>query len=171
MTDKPSTGLDITPVWARFNDDLIRLVDYVPDDKINWSPKPELWNFRGILIHIASARDNWLTGTVQDGVSTPDVWQTVRSKAEIKDAYRADVVAARSVPRRSVEARRQLNDDDPVHPIDQRPLDRVPPARTRHPPPRRHLPLSRASRHRDAGRRHAVGRVAAVCERVIASER
>jgi hypothetical protein len=49
--------INITPTWARFNDELIRLVDYVPDDKINWSPKPELWNFRGILLHIAATRD------------------------------------------------------------------------------------------------------------------
>ena len=60
MADDAFHGLDIVPVWARFNADLIRLVDYVPDDKINWSPKPELWNFRGILLHIAAARDSWL---------------------------------------------------------------------------------------------------------------
>ena len=82
-----NTPLDITPVWARFNHDLIRLVDYVPDDKLNWSPKPELWNFRGILLHIADTRNNWLTGAVKDGVDAPNVWQTVRTKDEIKAAY------------------------------------------------------------------------------------
>jgi uncharacterized damage-inducible protein DinB len=80
--------LDLTPTWARFNDELIRLVEYVPDDKINWSPKPELWNFRGILLHIASARDLWLHRTVQDGIDAPDVWRTARTKAEIQQAYR-----------------------------------------------------------------------------------
>jgi len=80
--------LDITPVWARLNEELIRLVDYVPDDKMNWSPKPELWNFRGILLHIASARDIWLTRTVQDGVDAPDVWRTVRNRPEIQQAFR-----------------------------------------------------------------------------------
>lgn len=87
MTNQPSR-LDIVPVWARFNEDLIKLVDAVPDDKVNWSPKPELWNFRGILIHIASARDNWLKGTVKDGIEVPDVWATVRTRAEIQEAYR-----------------------------------------------------------------------------------
>lgn len=84
MGDTP--GLDIVPVWRRFNEDLIRLVDYVPDDQINWSPKPELWNFRGILLHIAGARDGWLTYTVKDG-DDQRIYQTVRSKDEIKAAY------------------------------------------------------------------------------------
>jgi uncharacterized damage-inducible protein DinB len=80
--------LDITPIWARVNDELIRLVDYVPDDKLDWSPKPGLWNFRGILLHIASARDIWLGRDVRDGASAPDVAQTAHTKAEIQDAYR-----------------------------------------------------------------------------------
>ena len=87
MTDSTLRGIDIMPVWARFNADLIRLVDYVPDDKLNWSPKEGLWNFRGILIHIASARDQWLGNTVKDGIEAPEVWQTVRSKAEVQAAY------------------------------------------------------------------------------------
>ncbi len=80
--------IDITPTWARFNNELIRLVDYVPDDQLNWSPKPELWNFRGILLHIAAARDGWLGRDVKDGVEAPDVWRTVRTKAEIQAAFR-----------------------------------------------------------------------------------
>jgi uncharacterized damage-inducible protein DinB len=60
----------------------------VPDDKMNWSPRPELWNFRGILLHVASARDIWLQRTVQDGIDAPDVWRTARTKAEIQQAYR-----------------------------------------------------------------------------------
>ena len=80
--------LDIGATWAQMNDDLIALIDFVPDAQINWSPKPELWNFRGILIHIAAARDDWLGEVVHDGRDAPNVWQSVRSKAEIKEAYR-----------------------------------------------------------------------------------
>jgi uncharacterized damage-inducible protein DinB len=86
MTQHTTAGVDLAPVWARFNEGLIRLVDYVPDDKLNWSPKPELWNFRGIMLHIANARDNWLTGA-GDGIEAPNVWMTVRSKDEIKASY------------------------------------------------------------------------------------
>jgi uncharacterized damage-inducible protein DinB len=80
--------LDIVPVWSRLNDGLIRLVDYIPDDKMNWSPKPELWNFRGILLHIADARDQWMHRDVKDGVEVASVWGNVRSKEEIKEAFR-----------------------------------------------------------------------------------
>jgi uncharacterized damage-inducible protein DinB len=78
--------IDIAPVWGRLNDELIRLVDYVPDDKINWSPKAGLWNFRGILLHIPATRDSWLEHGIRDGITAPNVWQTVREKHEIKDA-------------------------------------------------------------------------------------
>ncbi len=50
--------VDVTGQWARLNEQLVSLVDVIPDDKLNWSPKPELWNFKGILLHIAMARHN-----------------------------------------------------------------------------------------------------------------
>lgn len=87
MTDATFPRIDISPVWARLNEGLIRLVDYIPDDQLNWSPKPELWNFRGILLHIAGARDGWLGIDVKDGTEAPNVWQTVRTKAEVQAAY------------------------------------------------------------------------------------
>jgi uncharacterized damage-inducible protein DinB len=87
MTASTHAGLDIAPVWQRFNESLIRLVDYVPDDQMNWSPKPELWNFRGILLHIASAREGWLEHTVKLDGQALDVWGTVRTKEQIKDAF------------------------------------------------------------------------------------
>ncbi len=40
MTASTFQPLDIAPVWARMNDTIVRLVDYIPDDKLNWSPKP-----------------------------------------------------------------------------------------------------------------------------------
>ena len=36
----------------------------------------------------ANARDGWLRGDVKDGVIAPNVWQTVRTKAEIQGAFR-----------------------------------------------------------------------------------
>lgn len=87
MVSPTPAGLHIAPIWARFNESLIRLVDYVPDDKMNWSPKPELWNFRGILMHIAGAREGWLLNGVKLDGERIDVYRTVRTKDEIKDAY------------------------------------------------------------------------------------
>ena len=89
MTEPAFALLDIVPTWSRFNDELIRLVDYVPDDKLDWSPKPELWNFRGILLHIAATRYGWMSVDRPEGRQLAgDVWRTLRSKAEIQEAYR-----------------------------------------------------------------------------------
>ncbi|MHB8684979.1 MAG: DinB family protein, partial [Dehalococcoidia bacterium] len=63
-------------------------VDYVPEHRMNWTPRENLWNFRGIMLHIAAGRERWLSDAVKDGEDNIDVWKTVRSKDEIKDAYR-----------------------------------------------------------------------------------
>ena len=88
MSSASFPPLDITPMWARLNDTILQLIDYVPDDKLNWSPKPELWNFRGILLHIAGSRDYWMGRIVQDDDAAPSVYETARSKEEIKREYR-----------------------------------------------------------------------------------
>jgi uncharacterized damage-inducible protein DinB len=62
-----SARLDIVPIWKRLNEDLIRLVDYVPDDKLDWSPKEDLWSFRRLFWHLAEARDQWMTRAINDG--------------------------------------------------------------------------------------------------------
>jgi len=64
--------LAITGYWSRLNDSIIDLVDYIPDDKLSWSPAPELFNVRGILIHLAVARTNWLENVVKDGLFVTD---------------------------------------------------------------------------------------------------
>jgi uncharacterized damage-inducible protein DinB len=76
--------LDIAPSWSRLNDGIVRLVDYIPDDKLNWSPQPALWNFKGILIHINTARHNWLANDVKDGQPTPEVLREAQTKDAIK---------------------------------------------------------------------------------------
>jgi len=76
--------LDIAPYWESVHEDLLRIVDLVPADKVDWSPKEGLWNFRGILIHVSDARDRWLTRDVQDGEPYPNIWTTARSKDDLK---------------------------------------------------------------------------------------
>ena len=58
--------LDFAEQWGRLNDTIIGLVDYVPDDKLDWSPREDLWGFRTILSHISSTRQNWLTADGAD---------------------------------------------------------------------------------------------------------
>ncbi|MCH7954098.1 MAG: DinB family protein [Chloroflexi bacterium] len=80
--------IDIAERWGRMNDTLVALVDYVPDDKLNWSPREGLWNFRGILLHTIMTRHNWLHGFVRDGEGETDVLGKVRSKEDIRRALR-----------------------------------------------------------------------------------
>jgi hypothetical protein len=56
MSSQTFAPLDITPMWSRINDELIELADVMPEDKLDWSPSPELWNTRGILLHIVVGR-------------------------------------------------------------------------------------------------------------------
>jgi uncharacterized damage-inducible protein DinB len=84
MTETPFPKLDITPYWDSVQENLLRIVDLIPQDKMNWSPKPELWNAQGILIHVSDARDNWMTRDVQDGEEYPNIWTTARTKDDLK---------------------------------------------------------------------------------------
>lgn len=88
MPGGPSARLDIVPMWGRLNDMLAELVEYVPDDRMDWSPKPELWSFRHILQHIAEAREQWMVRGINDGAPNIDVYANVHSKSEIRDALR-----------------------------------------------------------------------------------
>jgi len=100
--------LEISAQWGRLNDSIIDLIDYVPADKVEWSPREDLFNFRGIFAHIAISRHNWLGYTVQDGqpfdimdvlsnLGTPeavkqhlhDSWQRLEKFLSDKDALDA----------------------------------------------------------------------------------
>lgn len=80
--------LDISAEYARVTDHLIALVDCIPDDKLDWSPKPELWNFKGILLHVATARHGWLGYTVKDGEPTPNVLVEGQTREGLKQQLR-----------------------------------------------------------------------------------
>jgi uncharacterized damage-inducible protein DinB len=67
MTASAAGRVDLIPIWARLNEDLVRLADCVPDDKLDWSPKPELWSFRRLFLHLAEAREEWMTRAINDG--------------------------------------------------------------------------------------------------------
>lgn len=73
MSTTSFAPLDITPMWARVNDELIELLGLLPDDKLDWSPNPELWNSRGILIHICFGRFGMMGLILQDGKPMPDI--------------------------------------------------------------------------------------------------
>jgi uncharacterized damage-inducible protein DinB len=76
--------IDIVPHWESVQRDLLAVIDLIPDDRMDWSPKPELWNFRGILLHVVSARDYWMGKIVGDGDRAPSVYETAHSPGDIK---------------------------------------------------------------------------------------
>ena len=85
MTTEAFPPVDITAQWGRLNDKIIALVDYVPDDKMDWSPREDLWGFRTILSHVSSTRENWLT---PEGVDREGVLASVTSKEDVKEQLR-----------------------------------------------------------------------------------
>ena len=42
MTDAPYLSLDIGPYWQSLQNQLLLIVDLIPDDKLNWTPKHDL---------------------------------------------------------------------------------------------------------------------------------
>jgi uncharacterized damage-inducible protein DinB len=88
MTAETGARLDIVPTWARLNEMLVELTSFVPDDAMEWSPKPELWTIHHILQHICEAREQWMSRTIADGEPSIDVYANVRTKDDIKDALR-----------------------------------------------------------------------------------
>lgn len=76
--------LNIVDHWGRMSDSIIALVDVIPEKKLDWSPREDLWNFRGILLHIAGSRDYWMGRIVKDGDPAKSAYETARSKDGIK---------------------------------------------------------------------------------------
>jgi uncharacterized damage-inducible protein DinB len=81
--------LDITPMWARVNDELIELLDLLPDDKLDWSPQPGRWNARGILLHICIGRNIFTRPALRDVGDPPDVLKEGQTREGLKEQLRA----------------------------------------------------------------------------------
>ena len=81
---RQSPPLAISEHWRGVQDDLLHIVDLIPEDRLNWTPQEKLWNSRGILIHVSDARDSWLANRVVDGDPYPNIWTTARTKDDLK---------------------------------------------------------------------------------------
>ena len=80
--------IDGTALWAEINEEFVELVDLLEDGKLDWSPTPELWNTRGIFLHILLGRNFLMERVVQDGETTPNLMQEVQTANGIKDQMR-----------------------------------------------------------------------------------
>jgi len=89
VTSQTYPPLAITSLWARVNDDLIELLELIPDDQLNYSPKPELWNFKGILLHIVFGRHGLMAAIIKDGQGMPEVLKLGQTKDGLREQLRA----------------------------------------------------------------------------------
>lgn len=48
--------LNFGPYWQMNNENLIALIDLVPEEELDWSPAPTEWSIRRITAHIILAR-------------------------------------------------------------------------------------------------------------------
>lgn len=95
MSTETWPSIDITAQWGRLNEDFVALVDHIPEEQMDWSPREELWNFRGILLHTVMDRNNWLSSFVKDGGTRFDEPEAIasfigntQSKADIQRELR-----------------------------------------------------------------------------------
>ena len=73
--------VDITEMYGRLNAWLIDLVESIPDRKLEWSPREDLWTFRHILAHVAFSRHNWMGNFLTQEVQARSGRYSRRSKA------------------------------------------------------------------------------------------
>lgn len=84
MTPNPAS-IAVSEQWRRLNEGLIALVDAIPNDKLDWSPREDLWGLRTILSHVSSTRQNWLT---REGASREALLDTMKTKDDVKEHLR-----------------------------------------------------------------------------------
>ncbi len=76
--------LDITPIWATVNEDMIEIVDLFGEEKLSWSPSRERWNARGILLHCVIGRFGISGAVIQDGKTNPEILKEGQTKEGLK---------------------------------------------------------------------------------------
>jgi uncharacterized damage-inducible protein DinB len=85
MSPNTFAKLDIAEYWGRLNDTIVELVEYIPEDRLDWSPRADMWDFRTILTHLSGTRASWLTREVIDHEK---VVEGVRSRDDLRRLLR-----------------------------------------------------------------------------------
>jgi len=88
--------LNFAPYWEMTNDNLIELVDLLPEEKLDWAPEPTEWSTRVIVTHIILARYHNPIVPGREGAQMSDVVMDCRTKEGIKKHLRSswEMVAA-----------------------------------------------------------------------------
>jgi uncharacterized damage-inducible protein DinB len=105
--------IEIVDGWSGVNDHLIELLDLVPVDKLDFSPKPELWNFKGLFIHICVGRYGLMEGIVKDGIESPNVLAEGQAKDGLRQLLTASWERMEPFLRDSIAVNREYELDFP----------------------------------------------------------
>ena len=76
--------LKIAPYWQMTNENLIELIDLVPEDKLDWTPAPGEWSTRLIATHMILARYHAPIVQGLDGAQMSEVIMDCRTKEGLK---------------------------------------------------------------------------------------
>lgn len=82
-------ALEIAPMWARVNDELIELLGLFPDDRLDWSPEPSRWNARGILLHVCIGRYVFTRPALPEAGEPPEVLKEGQTRGGLEGQLRA----------------------------------------------------------------------------------
>ncbi len=88
MTNDALPHIDITEQWGRLNDGLIGLIEYIPDDKLEWSPQDDLWDIHHILAHVVFSRHNWMGNSVTQKIKAEEIHEATATKAGAQEGLR-----------------------------------------------------------------------------------
>ena len=81
--------LNFTPHWQTTNENLIELIDLVPEEQLDWAPAPSEWSTRVIVTHIILARYHDPIVPGRDGAQMSDVVIDCRTKEGLKRHLRS----------------------------------------------------------------------------------
>jgi DinB family len=84
MPTKSYPRLNFAPHWQMPYDNLIELIDLVPEEKLDWSPAPSEWSLRVIVTHIILARYHDPIAPAREGAQMSEVVFDCRTKEGLK---------------------------------------------------------------------------------------
>ena len=88
MTADPAARFDLLPIWRRVNEMLIDLAGLVPEERLDWAPRDDLWSARRLFLHLCDAREEWMTRAFADGEPNIGFPKVAHSKDDIREALR-----------------------------------------------------------------------------------
>ena len=88
MSPDTFAKLDIAEHWGRLNDTIIDLVDYIPENKLDWSPQDDLWDFHHVLSHLVFTRHGWMGNSLTQKIKPEEIHEAMATRAGSQEALR-----------------------------------------------------------------------------------